>query len=234
MAVNQPHMLPILLCLFVPVSVCALQLQLDPWTLSILGLPKRFQVASSNGVQASPACSEPANLHHLSVPQHTSAKPSEQPLITPVPDWHHNEVPIDHQQLSSRFEPELKHSSTALLELKPQGADHGICAHLPGVSVTLDEQPGLRLPQFYVRTKPHSISREDVAIVLDVLQQGLDKGTPFSVVWDLRQLKIPPRAVIRTGTDWMGKPENAGRLDELVQAVVILLKDPLIRAVVRW
>ena len=102
------------------------------------------------------------------------------------------------------------------------------------VSAGLETRPELALPRFYVLARPEKITVDQVEMVLRSLGCALDRGKEFTVLWDLRELKIPPRAVIRVATDWMGQPENAKRLDRQARATAVVVKGPLIRACASW
>ena len=90
------------------------------------------------------------------------------------------------------------------------------------------------MPRFFVLARPQPLTVEQVMTVLASLRRTLDKEEPFTVLWDLRQLQLPPRSVILVATDWMSQPENADPLDELVRGTAVLVKGPLIRAACSW
>lgn len=219
-----------------------LALRLDAWTLSILGLsapggsaharvrlgaPPRPAPAAS----WSPPALGPEHAQQSQAPlelQHLVLKGARQPHGLEIEGL--RSVPL-HEGFTASAVQTMPNPTLTPLAPSPE-AD--FTADLASIALTFESHHGDELPRFTVCARPKSCSLEDVYSVLDVLGRVLDHGQPFTVVWDLRQLKIPPRSVIRAGTDWMGEAENAGRLDQLVQAVVVILKDPLIRAVARW
>lgn len=98
----------------------------------------------------------------------------------------------------------------------------------------LEAHPALEMPRLALRAQPASIDESDLKQMIDMLCETLDRREPFTVLWDLRQMRPPSRAALRYAMDWFGKPENSGPADELVQSTVIISGSAVIRGLCGW
>lgn len=94
---------------------------------------------------------------------------------------------------------------------------------------SLEVHPELAEPRLILRALPAKIEEAELQQMTVLLSDTLDRNLPFSVLWDLRQMRPPSRAALRYGIDWMG--ENAEPIDELVQSTVIVASSPVVRAI---
>jgi hypothetical protein len=75
---------------------------------------------------------------------------------------------------------------------------------------------------------------EDVEVAIDVLLRQLQHGEAFSVLWDLRSVKVPSREAIRYAVKRTAEPEIATPLDELVCYVIIMISSPVVNGAAKW
>lgn len=99
---------------------------------------------------------------------------------------------------------------------------------------TLEEHPQLEIVRFVARARPAKIDEAGLRSMCEMLAETLDREKPFSVLWDLREMRPPSRAALRYGMDWMGEDANARRIDELVQSTIIISNSAVVRALCGW
>jgi len=225
---------------------------IDPWTNSLLGLPRPASTRSHVADARTAAAAAHSNGEHLLLSVHSTHLPQHgepehrEPAALGSPhqqqhaaaphheQQHHAAVASEQRAPSAEPSPEPSPEPCPEPSLKPDD-EIDAAKDLPCVSAGLETLPELgSLPRFYVVARPVTIDEPSVQIVLRSLRLVLDQDMPFSVVWDLRQIKVPPRAVIRIATDWMGLPDNAAPLDKNVRATAVIVKGPIIRAVASW
>ena len=98
---------------------------------------------------------------------------------------------------------------------------------------TLETRDVLPLPRLCVVTKPHALTEPDLLTLLQCFERTLQRGSAFTILWDLRTLRAPSRAAIKEAIDFMGKPERQAAIDDLNQAVVVIVKSPVSAAMAR-
>jgi len=98
----------------------------------------------------------------------------------------------------------------------------------------LEQHPQLMAPRLVLKARPANIEVAELEQMCRLLRATLDRREPFTVTWDLREMRPPSRAALRFGVDWMGKGMNKEPIDELVQSTVIIASSPVMRAVCSW
>mmetsp|Transcript_29452 Transcript_29452/g.88081 ORF Transcript_29452/g.88081 Transcript_29452/m.88081 type:complete len:211 (-) Transcript_29452:26-658(-) len=101
---------------------------------------------------------------------------------------------------------------------------------------TLERHDDLALPRAVIRTKPSSVDEAGGRELLAFLARILDRDEDFTVFYDLRDMRVGlrSRGTFKMGNDWMSRPENAGRLDERVKGIVLLVPSAVARTTARW
>lgn len=106
--------------------------------------------------------------------------------------------------------------------------------NLPSVHVSVQRRPEWPLVQCCITAKSVAAELGDMEILMAVLSRQLQRGEPFSVLWDLRAIKVPSQEAIRYAIDRAAKPEIAAVLDELVCCVIIMISSPIVHAAAKW
>lgn len=98
----------------------------------------------------------------------------------------------------------------------------------------LQQHPELAAPRLLLQARPAKIEVAELEQMCQLLRSTLDRKEPFTVTWDLRQMRPPSRAALRFGVDWMGEGVNKDPIDDLVRSTVIIASSPVVRAVCGW
>lgn len=86
---------------------------------------------------------------------------------------------------------------------------------LPCVRASVERWPEVPLMQYSICARPVSAARDEMEELLDMLERTLQRGERFTVLWDLRTIKLPSRAAMLFAIDWMAQPQIAVPLDEV-------------------
>ena len=74
----------------------------------------------------------------------------------------------------------------------------------------LEQHPELACPRLVLQARPAKIEEAELEQMCMLLRDTLDRNEPFTVLWDLRQMRPPSRAALRFGVDWMGECAEEG------------------------
>ena len=66
--------------------------------------------------------------------------------------------------------------------------------------------------------------------MLDGVARALELATPFTIHLDLREIRIPSRAIVMRGVGWAGR--HAEAIDEHVQGICAIVPNRFVKAVV--
>ena len=106
----------------------------------------------------------------------------------------------------------------------------------PCFTAAMERGGGFPLDRFHITSLPEVLDEPQMARVLAMLRRQLDRNGPFTVYYDLRQLRLglSSRSALLYGNRWMDRAENATPLNRHVKGVAVLVSSPVIRQTARW
>ena len=113
------------------------------------------------------------------------------------------------------------HAAQHLLELELQ------CCH-----VSLEEHAALPMPRLVLKARPATVEESELRRMAGILRETIRRREPFTVLWDVRDIRPPSRAALQYGVTLM--TELAEDIDQLTQSTVIIASSPVVRAMCRW
>lgn len=106
--------------------------------------------------------------------------------------------------------------------------DHNFC------SVSLEKRPELKLPRLDVISHKVAISNEAAEAALASLKKVLELRQPLTIMYDVRNLSLPPSSVIRIGINWVKTPAHTDLLDAHLQGIAVILSSRIVSGMVNW
>jgi len=97
-------------------------------------------------------------------------------------------------------------------------------------TMILEEDPNLAIPRMIIRTEKKPVTDEGFSKMFEAMSMVLDRGQPFTALYDVRNCRLPGRKQITIGQDWGQK--NNKRLNQLLQGIVILNSSAITRSTV--
>lgn len=189
-------------------------------------------------------------------PRRRCSSSCAQPKLTTAPDrtrsvqellqlWLSRLVELT-QQFASSTDGEVEQNCHTMEESTPMPTEEAaqleaVCgtntildrASVAAGTCTLERRDALPLPRLCVVTKPHTLTGLDLKALLQCFERTLHRQEPFTILWDLRTMRAPSRAVIKEAIDFMGEPERKAAIDDLNQAVVVIVKSSVAAALAR-
>mmetsp|Transcript_33769 Transcript_33769/g.88860 ORF Transcript_33769/g.88860 Transcript_33769/m.88860 type:complete len:184 (+) Transcript_33769:27-578(+) len=90
------------------------------------------------------------------------------------------------------------------------------------------------LPRLNLEARPVLVEVDELQRMIDLTEATLRLDSKFTVLWDLRAMGRISRTSIGLARRWADQPEIIEALNVNVQTIVILVKSPVTKAIVRW